>query len=760
MPRLTLPRVLLVCTFVAFSPVAALASVTTENTSAEKSLIVATDLLKLKRVETPALSPDGKWVVYVLRSIETKEGAKDEWSYQTHLWLATTDGKSPPRRLTFGAHQNSAPAWHPDGKRIAFVRGGSAPGERAQIHVLSLDGGEAQPWTKLETAASAPRWSPDGTKLLFSSTLSPAQIRALLEKQDSAAHLKWSPERPGRAPHDVANWGLKSKGGKAEAKNDHDTSNENHGARLPKADPDGSVAEIREWLAKNEADANPRVTTRFNFLAEGDLQAEFSFAQLYVMDAREGAEAKPLAPGFEAKNAAAWLADSRHIVYSAPRNESEHPDRERVRSLAIVNVETGVVRTLLARDDENYGNPTPSPDGQWIAFTLQQGGPFSFDQAKVAIVSPNGGNLRVLTPKLDRQAQNLAWASDSSAVFFTAPDRGAFPLFRATLDGNVTTLTSARDWGVRDFDIGNAMIAQVITHPGNPSELHVASLVASDSRALTRHNAEWIERRQLTTYEAHQLARAGFTVDYWTMKPTNFDPSKQYPLLVQIHGGPSAMWGPGEESMWFEFQFFAAKGYALVFSNPRGSGGYGRTFQRANYRDWGTGPAADVLAAADAAAKQPFVDRERQVLTGGSYGGYLTAWIVAHDHRFKAAVAQRGVYDLVTFFGEGNAWFLVPLYFGGYPWARDVREVLESESPLNYVDQIQTPLLIQHGDVDFRTGVIQSQMLYKSLKTLGRPVEYVRYPRATHEMSRSGEPRQRLDSLVRYEEFFRRFIGE
>jgi dipeptidyl aminopeptidase/acylaminoacyl peptidase len=243
------------------------------------------------------------------------------------------------------------------------------------------------------------------------------------------------------------------------------------------------------------------------------------------------------------------------------------------------------------------------------------------------------------------------------------------------------------------------------------------------------------------------------------MKPTAFDSAKKYPLLVQIHGGPSAMWGPGEESMWFEFQFFTAKGYAIVFSNPRGSGGYGREFQRANFKDWGTGPAADVLAAADAAAKQSFVDPAKQVITGGSYGGYLTAWILAHDDRFKAAVAQRGVYDLITFFGEGNAWFLVPLYFGGFPWEREVREVLESESPLTYVEQIKTPLLIQHGDVDFRTGVIQSQMLYKSLKALGRPVEYARYLRATHEMSRSGEPKQRLDSLVRYEEFFRRYVG-
>ena len=243
------------------------------------------------------------------------------------------------------------------------------------------------------------------------------------------------------------------------------------------------------------------------------------------------------------------------------------------------------------------------------------------------------------------------------------------------------------------------------------------------------------------------------------MKPVPFDAAKKYPLLLEIHGGPTAMWGPGEESMWFEFQYFAAQGYAIVFANPRGSGGYGYDFQRANYQDWGAGPAADILAATDLAAHQPFVDAKRQVITGGSYGGYMVAWIIGHDQRFAAAVAQRGVYDLLTFFGEGNAWRLVPRYFGGYPWQPETRRILERESPLTYVEAIKTPLLIQHGDNDRRTGFVQSEMLLRSLKVMGRDVEAVRYPRASHEMSRSGEPKQRLDSLVRYEEFFRRYVG-
>ena len=162
--------------------------------------------------------------------------------------------------------------------------------------------------------------------------------------------------------------------------------------------------------------------------------------------------------------------------------------------------------------------------------------------------------------------------------------------------------------------------------------------------------------------------------------------------MLEIHGGPAAMWGPGEATMWHEFQVMAAKGYAIVFSNPRGSGGYGNAYRRANFQDWGDGPASDVLAALDdAMRRQRWIDPGRQVVTGGSYAGYLTAWIVSQDSRFRAAVAQRGVYDLDTFFGEGNAWRLIPSHFGGYPWEEE--RVLSYNSPLTHVDQIRTPLL-------------------------------------------------------------------
>ena len=213
-------------------------------------------------------------------------------------------------------------------------------------------------------------------------------------------------------------------------------------------------------------------------------------------------------------------------------------------------------------------------------------------------------------------------------------------------------------------------------------------------------------------------------------------------------GGPTAMWGPGIFSMWHEYQLENSWGYGLVYCNPRGSGGYGDKFKKANFKDWGAGPAGDILSSLDDAMKNnSWIDKDQLFVEGGSYAGYMVAWLVSHDNRFKAANAQRGVYELTTFLGEGNAWSLVPNDFGGYPWDPVTKKLLDSESPYSYVKNINTPLLIIHGDQDLRTGIIQGEMLYKSLKILNKPVEYVRYPKEGHELTRSGNPGRMMDHI-------------
>ncbi len=321
--------------------------------------------------------------------------------------------------------------------------------------------------------------------------------------------------------------------------------------------------------------------------------------------------------------------------------------------------------------------------------------------------------------------------------------------------------------GVNTFAVAPGKVVYAQISAENPNELYVAPEPArtqpgrASARRLTEINAAWLEGKVLSLPEERWVTRPdGMRIQYWVMKPTQSEPGKQYPWVLDMHGGPSAMWGPGEFTMWHEFQIFCSFGYGVVYSNPRGSAGYGYSFQRANYKDWGDGPMGDVMAALDdAVAVNPMIDKDRLFVTGGSYAGYLTAWVVGHTNRFKAAAALRGVYDLSTFFGEGNAYRLVPDEFGGYPWEPETRRILDQQSPISYVQNISTPLLIIHGSSDNRTGVTQSQMLFRALKQLNRPVEYIRYPAVGHELTRSGPPQERMDHMLRIIEFFERYSG-
>jgi len=197
-------------------------------------------------------------------------------------------------------------------------------------------------------------------------------------------------------------------------------------------------------------------------------------------------------------------------------------------------------------------------------------------------------------------------------------------------------------------------LVYVKTEVADPFEIYAADADAKNIKRLSNFNTEWIASKKLSFPEKHSFTNEkGMSIEYWVMKPANYETGKKFPLLLDIHGGPTAMWGPGESSMWHEFQYFCSRGYGVVYCNPRGSGGYGIDFMRDNINDWGAGPTRDVLTSLDKAVAEGWADTSKLLVTGGSYAGYLVAWIISHDHRFKAACSQRGVYDLATFFGEG-----------------------------------------------------------------------------------------------------------
>ncbi|HET6568225.1 MAG TPA: S9 family peptidase [Rhodothermales bacterium] len=787
--------------------------------------IQATDLFKIHQLESVAVAPGGRNVAYTVKTIEETDGGQGtSYTYRTQLFLVPASGNEPPHPLTYGEGGASEPAWDPTGDRLAFTR--TVEG-KPQIFVLSMLGGEPYQLTHFTYGAHTPRWSPDGSQILFATTLPDSAVRA-----EAREEPPWPEERPGREPGDTGGAG---------------------------PDPDGSLAEIQAWLDRNAADASPRVINRLNFIGETDLDARLSYDRFYVVAAEPGSEAKAVTRGFYSYGGGSWLPDGKGIVVSGFDARDRHPDRVLDSDLFVAPLDGTPVRRLLHIDGFALSDPLVSPDGTHLAFLGYPLDDPAYGQTELGVLPLNGtGEPAWLTLDFDRNVSDPKWSPNGWELYFTAPSNGGFPLYRVrlfdvpapgyevrmvdskaadstlsdssavpeaqTVDSVVTSTELASDTsqapnaaepggrierltsferGIGSYDATGSTVFFVATAAANPYELYAANRTFTQERRLTSHNADWLETRRLSLPEAYTLRRDSLEIQYWIMEPTSFQEGRRYPLVLEIHGGPSAMWGPGEPTMWLEFQYLASRGYGVVYSNPRGSSGYGYEFLRANYQDWGAGPAGDVLAVDSAAAALEWVDADRLAVTGGSYAGYLTAWIIGHDDRFKAAVAARGVYDLATFFGEGNAWQLVPWEFGGYPWDSDlmveasrsgtpriiaaseaegpvpdadtleaaagpdtsmdrpsisVRDLLYQQSPLTYVDQIRTPLLILQGDNDLRVGPSQSEMLYKSLKVLNRPVEYVRYPNASHELTRSGDPKQRLDHLLRTYEFIARYV--
>ncbi|SEL05055.1 S9 family peptidase [Parapedobacter koreensis] len=711
---------------IAFSQVlvAAIAQQATEK-------IKVTDLLKIKTVTSVDLSPDEKQVLFIVQSIIPDQQNKSDYSYDNQLWLAaTTTGTSTPRQLTFSEGGVSQPVFSPDGQSIVFVR---SVDRKPQLFLLSLAGGEAQQLTHHRYGASNPQWSKDGRRILFTASLSLAEVL-----QDSIINPKgglpeWVDEKPGFEDNE-------------HLKIDTDS----------KPNPDGTMAEIRAYLRQNEEDRKAKVLTKLGFQGETSTSADIRFSHIFVMDAKVGATPKAITSGFYSYGSPQIVDDNR-LITSVRREGKLHPDRVQESQLVMLFIDGSTEKELLAKPGKSLSVGAVSPSGKWLAFQESETGSPKIPELYVMNLDASGTAVPIV---FDRNKSGLKWSRDEQYLYFTSPSNGGTILCRATIGtGKIDNLTSV-DEGIGDYDFEGGPVVYTKTSISNPSELFIADdLAMKNSRQLSDFNSQWIATKQLSIPEKHTFTNdEGMEVEYWVMKPINYQEGTKYPLLLEIHGGPSAMWGPGEASMWHEFQYFCAQGYGVVYSNPRGSGGYGEAFLRANMNNWGAGPTSDVLTSLDKAVAEGWADTAKLVITGGSYAGYLVSWIISHDHRFKAACSQRGVYDLNTFFGEGNAWRLVPNYFGGYPWEDGVKDVLERESPINYVSQIKTPYIIFHGENDLRTGVIQSEMLYKSLKVLGRPVEYVRHPGASHEITRSGDNRQRIDQMLRTYEFFERWI--
>ncbi len=677
-----------------------------------KEKIQVTDLLKIKTAGKPLVSPKGNQFIYTVTSIVDDPDKKNDFVYQTHLYLANLQtGES--RVLTSGKNSISSPTWSPDGNKIAFTRD---MGAKSQVYVMDLAGGEPQAIINLPFSVSNPVWSASGQDIYFQSSFTVKDFLVDSVYNKKGLLSSWTLEKPMLS-------GI---------------------AKKSKANPNGSIDEVRAYLDQNEVDKKAKVINRLNFQEESTTTSEIPIPAYF----KTSLNGKPVLLNNPFQRWSDVEFASNGIYAVVPADSLAHPDK-------VLDSYIGFgSKVIYQKAGYKMSNLILSPSEKWLAF--QEAKSTGVQNAVLQIISVANPSQITKVP-IDRVITQVKWSSDETKLYFTAQNQGGAPLYVFDLSTKQVKQLTDNNTGILGFDVTTSGFVYAKTGIENPSEIYLQS--ADSERTFTSLNTGWLASKSIVRPDKHSFTNSkGQKVDYWVMKPTDYEAGKKYPVVLNIHGGPSAMWGTGEASMWHEFQYYAAKGMGVVYANPRGSGGYGSEFLAANVKDWGAGPTSDVLKALDLAIAEGWADTTQQAVTGGSYAGYLVSWIVGHTNRFKVACAQRGVYELSTFMGEGNAWRLVPNYFGGYPWEKATKAILDRESPYSYVQNIKTPLIIFHGENDLRTGVIQGEMLYKSLKILGRDVEYIRHPGGTHELTRSGTNRQRIDQMLRTYEFFARYI--
>ena len=700
-------------------------NVTLFGQSKSSSRIEVTDLLQIKTSGKPSFSPDGKQALFTMMEIMADSDKKGEFNYITHLYLSDLDSKTY-RPLTSGKYSISSPSWSPDGKSILFSRD---LGNKSQAYILNLAGGEPVAVTSFVNGISNPIWAKNGKYIYVQTSISARDymLDSLLNKLRSVP--SWSFEKPKLS--------------------------QNQTLIQSKSNPDGDMNEIRAYLFQNEKEKKAKVINRLNFQEETTTTGEINITLVYQL-AIEG-KLSPILINNPMDRWAEFEEFNRDYLVIIPADSTLHPDRVLDNQIVSFNPSTKTYQSVIQAKGNRYSNLTLSNQQDWLAFIESKS--TGVHNGILKIKSLIDKNATIISVPLDRVITQIKWDENGQRVFLIAQDHGGVPLFVFDLlTKKLNQLTDANA-GILGFDYVKNNFIYTKTCIENPSELYTNDLNGKNEQMFTHFNEQWISNKSIIkpvkkTFKNNK----GQEIDYWVMKPANFIAGKKYPMLLNIHGGPSAMWGTGEASMWHEFQYFAAKGMGVVYANPRGSGGYGSDFLASNVNDWGAGPMSDVMQALDLTIKDGWVDTSQVAVSGGSYAGYLVTWIVGHTNRFKVACSQRGVYELSNFMGEGNAWRLVPNYFGGYPWEKIPRNTLDRESPLTYVQNIKTPLIIFHGENDLRTGVIGSETLFKSLKILGRDVEYVRHPGASHEITRAGNNRQRIDQMLRTFEFFARYL--
>ncbi len=648
----------------------------------EWTKVTPEDLYKLKSIVDPQASPDGKGFLYVVTGISEEKDA-----YYSNIFYQSLEDSRNNFQWTFGEYRNTSPRWSPDGNEIAFVSNRSGTN---QIYVLNKNGGEARQLTFTRNGASNPVWSADGSEIAFQTSI-----------------------------------------GKEESLQD------------------------KEITEKTEKKLEALEVDMMKYKSDSAGFWNGSYSHIAIVN-KETAELKEVTSGENDYYLQSWSPDGKYLAITADKSEDKDFSFESDVYLYILETKEW---QKITESNGQFGRVTWSPNSQKIGII---GSGREYENAtllKIWIYDLKSEELRCLTEDWDVNVGDFAigdfqqggitpgilWGEDNRSFVFLATDHGNTIVYFGNEDGEIypSLIDNQHVYGLSTGgSLKQAIVA--ISKPTEPGDLYSLNLETGEIAKLTDVNKEYTETHNFSQAEPIELtSRDGWQLHGWIMKPADYKEGEKYPLVLEIHGGPHAMYA---NSYFHEFQTLAANGNAVLFINPRGSHGYGQDFVNAVRGDYGGKDYEDIMDAVDfALEKFDFIDETRLGVTGGSYGGFMTNWIVGHTNRFKAAVTQRSISNWISFYGVSD----IGYYFSEWQIKADLNDIetLWKHSPLAYASNIETPLLILHGEKDYRCPIEQAEQLFIALKKQKKTTKFVRFPESNHELSRSGKPTLRISRL-------------
>ena len=658
---------------------------------------------RLVGVGDVAVAPNGAYVAFTVTTVVELENRRHR-----EVWLQPLAGGRPsgdPFRVTAVNQESSGPRWSPDGSLLAFSS--SRGDDPNPIWFIRMDrpAGEA---FHIEGVDAPPVWSPDGSQIAFV-----------------------------KAPDD-------------------------DGEEEASAGREGWIAPDAVSRTMDAERFDGRVITSIRYKRDGRLSFQPHYLtqdkrQILVVDAAGGTPRQITRLAFNAGEPV-WSEDGRLILFTGDEREDDELDTENTGDIWAVDPRGGAVRRLTSNPGSESA-PTVSPDGRSLAFLST---PARGEQTDllVAELGPDGnfrGEPRNLTSAWDLRPGAPHWTADGSFVLFSAGIEGDSHLFRAADGQPVEQVTRGeRRLSSFSFSANGDVMAFTATDAVTPAELYLGSPDGSTEQKVTGFNDDWLS--QVTLMPAEELvwsSNDGTEVQGWVVKPVGFTEGGSYPMILKIHGGPHSAYG---NTFFPTFHVLSAAGFFVLYTNPRGSSGYGHDFQYATRGEWGIVDREDYLSGVDAAlGAHPQIDPGRLGVSGGSYGGFMTNWLTATEpERFHAAVTSRSITNWESWWGTSDAQGLTEYEFFGTPW--EERDLYRRLSPISYVENVVAPTLIIHSENDYRTPIGDGEQWFVSLRKLGVPVELVRYPRSSHGLSRTGEPWLLVDRLERIRSWFVHYL--